>query len=275
MALTREPGEASRLAASALAARKWKCIVAVGGDGTINEVVNGFFDTRAVPDRSACLGVLPSGTGGDFGRTYALRSGWRAAAERLAREEERDIDVGQVRYRSSAGTDEVRYFANVCSLGVSGEIVREVNRGESWLGGRLGFAWASVRALRHSRDRAVSVSFDGAAPQVLKVTALAVANGRFFGGGMRVAPSADPSDGLFDVTVWSGFRARDFLFRARSIYSGRHVFLSGTRTFRCRRLSVLSADGGSEPVPVELDGEQLGTVPCEVKLLPAALRLRL
>jgi YegS/Rv2252/BmrU family lipid kinase len=267
-AFTRSPMHAATLAARALE-EGWECIVAVGGDGTLNEVVNGFFQVKGGPPPGASLAVIPRGTGGDFRRTFDWSADLRAACDRLRRPETRPLDVGLVSFIGPEGRAARRYFVNVASFGVSGQVDREVNRASKGLGGRLTFFLASMRAMWRYRDQRVRLRADGGAWEELRITTVAAANCRYFGGGMCVAPQADPGDGLLDVTVWSGYTLKDFVFKSRDIYQGTHVRLPGTRTFRVRLLEAES----EEEVLLDVDGEQPGRLPARIEVLPGALRL--
>jgi YegS/Rv2252/BmrU family lipid kinase len=251
-------------------------VIAVGGDGTVNEVVNGFFEPArpGEPDRpvrpGAALALLPRGTGGDLRRTVGLDGDLRRCAGRL-KGIAAPIDVGRVEYTADDGSPASRYFVNVGEVGVGAKVVEIANRSSKWLGGKTTFVLASLRALAGWRDLRIRASFDGAPPEDLSVTALAVANGKYFGGGMMVAPEARLDDGLFHVTIWSGYGLSDFVFRSRSMYDGTHVKLKGTRTRTARTVRVEPA--GAEAVGIEADGERLGRLPATFTLLPGALRL--
>ncbi len=266
---TTGPMDAARLAREALKAG-FECVVAVGGDGTVNEVVNGFFEGDRPINPQAALGVLPRGTGGDFRRTFGWDLDFAAAVQRLTTPDTRPFDVGRLEYVGHDGRPAVRYFANICSFGASGVVDDEVNRGSKALGGKLSFMWGSLKALSKYRDQLVDVSFDGGPAERLPVTTLAVANGRYFGGGMKVAPEADVGDGLFDVTIWSGYGLKDFVLKSGGLYSGEHVRWKGTRTVRCRTMTARSA----ERVLIDCDGEQPGVLPCTMTVLPGAIRLK-
>jgi YegS/Rv2252/BmrU family lipid kinase len=269
-AFTREPLEAERLTRQALK-DGYRRIIAVGGDGTINEVVNGFFDESHRPiSADAQLAVIPQGTGGDFRRTFGWEDELSLSARRAAEGPVRKLDVGRLEYTRHDGTRATRLFINVCSFGVSGLVDREVNKGSKWLGGKATFYLGSFKAMMQYSDKPVRLSFDGQPAQTQTVTTLAVANGRYFGGGMCVAPQADPSDGQFDVTVWSGFGLKDFVVHSKAIYDGTHTRLDGTRTLRCSRVEASS----DEEVLLDVDGEQPGRLPCSLSLLPSVLSVR-
>lgn len=248
----------------------YDCIVAVGGDGTINEVVNGFFEDGKVLNANAVLGVLPRGTGGDFRKTFDWSPDFDAAIRRLKTPETRPFDVGRLDFVGHDGKPQTRYFANICSFGVSGLVDLEVNNTSKALGGKVSFIWGSLKALTRYRDQRVRVTFDDQPLEELMVTTLSVANGKFFGGGMKVAPDADVSDGLFDVVVWSGYGLVDFVVRSKNLYSGAHVHQQGTRVLRAKKV-VAESD---EKVLIDCDGEQPGMLPCSMTILPSAIRLK-
>lgn len=266
-ALTEAPMHAAKLCADGLKSGV-DCVVAVGGDGTVNEVVNGFFENGAPLRADAALGVLPQGTGGDFKKTFGWTNDLSSTLARLKAGQTRAVDVGQLDFVDHAGKQATRYFANICSFGVSGVVDREVNQSSKLLGGKASFMLGSVKGLLKYTDKNVRFSLDGAAHEA-RVTTLSVANGRYFGGGMQVAPKADPFDGLFDVTVWSGYTLLDFMLKSKAIYDGSHTAFPGTTTHRCSELKATCDD----EVLIDCDGEQPGKLPCTMRVLKGAIRL--
>lgn len=269
-AFTEKAMDAAHLARKAVK-EGYETIIAVGGDGTVNEVVNGFFEDGHVINPSAAIGVISRGTGGDFRRTFGWDLALATAIDRLRTGDTRSFDVGLVEFLNHEGKKEQRYFANICSFGVSGQVDMEVNKSSKALGGKVSFMLGSVKALLKYHDRDIRFSVDDKPQQTAKVTTFSVANGRYFGGGMCVAPEADTNDGLFDVTIWSGYGLTDFALKSKAIYSGEHTRLSGTRTLRCKKV-VAECD---EEVLLDIDGEQPGKLPCAITVLPGAIRLKL
>lgn len=265
---TQKPMDAVNITSHALKSG-YECIVAVGGDGTINEVTNGFFEGGKAINPNAALGVLPRGTGGDFRKTFDWSTDFEAAVQRLKTPETRPFDVGVCEFVDHQGKPVTRYFANILSFGISGLVDREVAAMKGF-GGRIGFSLASLRALTKYRDHAVKLTLDGKPAETLPITVVAVGNGRFFGGGMKVTPNADVSDGIFDVTYWSGYTLSDFVFKQGGIYNGKHLDYPGTSTRQCKEL-IAESDG---EVLIDCDGEQPGRLPCKVSILPAAIRLK-
>ncbi len=267
---TTEPMHAAELARNALNAG-YRTIVAVGGDGTLNEVVNGFFGPGGQPVApDAAVGILPQGTGGDFRRTAKVPASWSRAVRHIATAPVRRVDAGRVLFRAHDGTQKERFFLNVASVGVPGAVDEEVNRSSKLLGGQLSFMIASFRTLMRFRDPVVRFSIDGGPVEQMPITALAMGNGQYFGGGMRVAPGAILDDGLFHGTLWTGYTLLDFVVRAHTVYSGSHVSSPRTRVFTARKVTVES----DERVLLDIDGEQPGTLPATFEILPGVINLR-
>ena len=244
-------------------------VVSVGGDGTHNEVLNGLFDAEGLRNPRARMAVVPAGTGGDLRRSLGLSEKQREVTEGLG-SGPRCIDVGRLEFTADDGAPGTRFFLNVSSCGVSGKVVEVVNSSGKWLGGKLSFAIGSARALAGYRDQPIRLRLDGGPPRDLSITALAVANGQYFGGGMRVAPAAEMDDGVFDVTIWKGFTLADFVLKSASLYSGSHLSLPGVESHRARRVEADSP----EVVLIDLDGERPGRLPAVWQVLPAALWLQ-
>ena len=198
--LTGAPGDATRLAREAIESGAQR-VVAVGGDGTINEVVNGFFRDGALIDRDAQFGIIPVGTGGDFRKTLKVPNDPIRAAVILAQGNTRRIDVGKLEYTTHEGDSGLRMFINIASCGISGLVDKYVNQSSRRLGSKLPFMIATVRATIGYDNKRVRIEFDGNADDSTEmiVNLVAVANGRYFGGGMFVAPEAELDDGFFDV----------------------------------------------------------------------------
>ncbi len=276
LAMTRSRGEATSLVRHALSEGHHE-IVAVGGDGTINEAVNGLFDSNGpiVPD--AVFGFITSGTGGDFRKTFGLASGYAEAIAHLRRAPVHRIDVGKLTCLTLDGKPTVRYFANIGSFGLSGAVVKAVNRARlsKWFGGKFAFGFHSARALLTYRDRAVRLKVDGDYDEITTISTVAVANGQFFGGGMRVAPQAVPDDGLFDVIIMGGGPKSRALADLRQIYSGEHLKNPAVRALKGRKIVAAPvAETRGRPVLLEVDGECAGRLPATFELLPRALNLR-
>jgi YegS/Rv2252/BmrU family lipid kinase len=267
---TQARGDGSCLAREAVAAGG-QLVIAVGGDGTASEVVDGLALARP-GDLGALFGFIPRGTGGDLRRTLGLSQDLDAAARALAGRNDVLCDLGRIEFVGEDRTRQVRHFVNVAGFGVSGVVSGEVNRGLKLGSGKLSFMLASAKALLRWSDQPVRWRADGGPWVEQRVTALSVCNGRFFGGGMQVAPGALLDDGLFDVVVWSGLGIGDFVTKKRMLYDGTHVTLRNTQVLRAR--TVEAEPVGDGPVLLDVDGEQPGRLPARISILPGALRVR-
>jgi YegS/Rv2252/BmrU family lipid kinase len=243
-------------------------IIAAGGDGTINEVANGFLDGDRPVRPQAALGVLPLGTGGDFRRTLGAPEEPHEAVEALARSEPRLLDVGKAVFRGWDGRRHVRYFVNLVSFGMGGEVASRAQNVFSHLGGKAAFLWATLAAFFRYRSKQVRLRLDGAeAALPFEIYNVAVGNGRFHGGGMQVCPTADPYDGLLEVTVIEYLRRRDAIRDLPVLYSDNVYQHPKVRHLRGRRLIAESL----EEVRIEVDGEPLGALPLEISVLPGCV----
>jgi diacylglycerol kinase (ATP) len=275
-AMTKAPGDGAAIAEREARAGA-RLIVACGGDGTISEIAWGIL--RSGMD--AELGVLPSGTGGDFRRTLGIPARAADAASLLRYGRTRRIDAGRVEYVGHAGTAESRYFVNVASFGLSGVVAREVGeqtagRGAGAarpLGGTLAYATAAVRAWLGFAAPVVRLRLDGAVEARLAVMSVCVANGRYFGGGMKIAPTALVDDGRLDVVAIGDLGGLALLTSAHRVYFGTHLGIRQVQHARAVQVAAESARDG-DVVPLEVDGDYVGRLPATFKVVPAALRVR-
>jgi YegS/Rv2252/BmrU family lipid kinase len=258
------PGDLARLAREA-ATGGASLLVVVGGDGSVNEVATGLAELEEPPP----VAVVPRGTGWDFVRTFDIpRDVERAVAVALAGAERR-IDLGLVRYRTWSGDDGRAVFANVASAGMSGAIAQRANETTKALGGKASYLWATFAVFAGWSATDVHVTVDGERREA-RMFDVVVANGRFFGGGMKICPEAEPDDGLFDVLTIGDVTKRDLVVTMPKIYRGTHLPHPKAELLRGRVVSVES----DEPLPIQLDGEQPGTTPVRFEVRPRALRLR-
>ncbi|KAA3614477.1 MAG: diacylglycerol kinase family lipid kinase [Planctomycetota bacterium] len=263
---TKGPGHAATLAADSLQAGCSR-IVAVGGDGTLNEIVNGLLQAGQAWPPSFGLGVVAAGTGMDFVRTLGLPSHIPRGLEVLPRCRPKAIDVGEVSFLDFEGRPVRRFFLNVASLGISAGIAHRANERGKPLQGRFAFVSHAVRALLTWRNQRIQYQFDQEEMQEGLMKVIAVANGKFFGGGMCIGPNAEIDDGWLQSLTVGDMGAWTALWNFPKLFGKREISHPLANYGRCRRLHVRS----EETVYLELDGEQPGTLPATIEIRPAAL----
>lgn len=275
VAFTKESGDGVRLAERAADSGR-RMILACGGDGTINEVVNGIMNAGG----KAEFGVIPAGTGGDFRRTIRVPDEPREAARALRDGKRMLVDVGKVTFFDRSGRQVSRYFLNVSSFGLSASINERVKgqRVLSWLPasslrGRINFALSTFSEVLETEYVTVRVKIDDKEETTLNTINFAVANSRYFGGGMKIAPDAKLSDGYFDIINIGDIKTLRILANAYRLYGGSHLDLEEVNSTRAKRVEVSPADAREE-IFLEIDGELPGRLPAVYEILPRALAVR-
>ncbi len=262
---TDSPGAGVEIA-RALLADGFDFLIAVGGDGTANEVVNGFIENGRNRNPDAILGLLPMGTGGDFRHSLGISKNIDEAVETLATGIPSPIDIGKAAYITHDGRPAVRYFANLVSFGMGGEVAARAKNALRALGGRTAFFWATLSTMVKYNGRKVRLTCDGV-EQSWTVTNIAVGNGRFHGGGMHPCPTALLNDGIFEVTVIDRLGKLELIRDIHYLYSDDVYRHPKVHHLRARSVKA-EADGITK---IEIDGEPLGRLPMEISLIPDRL----
>jgi diacylglycerol kinase (ATP) len=248
--------------------------VAVGGDGTFHEVVNGLMEAKTVGKTETRVGLIGQGTGGDFRKTLGIDHRLDKYVDALASGNERPLDVG----RFSGGGKTDHYFVNILSAGMGGLVDRYVADAPKALGGKAAYFGASLKALFAARlgNLKCKVTLDGeTAERAIRSYMIAICNGRYFGGGMKVAPQARIDDGAFDVVALGATSKLGFALTSSSIYSGDHIGRHGTVHFRASKIEIdLANDDARDVFLLDVDGEPMGGLPLSVEVIPKALVLR-
>ena len=260
---TEGPGHAAALARE-LARAGCGLLIVAGGDGTLSEVVNGILAESS----DARIGLLPLASGGDFARTLGL-SGLASAMNALVAGEARPVDAFRARFRGSGGVPAERCFLNEASFGLGAVVARSVRRWPRVIPGSARYLAAALPALASGRFYRVTIRCDDAPPAAFDITTAAVANGQYQGGGIRIAPEAALDDGFAEVTVVERVSLATVTANLPILYSGAIYSHPKVHHWRAARLRVEA----EAPVPLELDGEPVGTLPLEVDVLPQAVRV--
>ena len=269
---TTGPGDATRFAGECRQLGV-DCTVVVGGDGTLNEVSQAYLDARGEPLAGPPLGVVPAGTGGDFRKTLELDTDLERSVERIMTSEPRPFDLGILRATGHDGRPVTRAFLNIASFGLGGLTDRVVNAGPKWLGGKSAFFLGTLRALVAYRNAAVRVKVDERVWLESPVVNVAVANGRYFGGGMQIAPEADPTDGLLDVVALGDLTRLGTVALTQNVYAGTHLGKPNVLSTRGALIEAEALVPGAE-VLIDMDGETPGRLPLAVRVAKGALFLR-
>lgn len=271
--MTTRPGHGEELAREGAKAGH-PLVVAVGGDGTLHEVVCGLMAAKDAGKADTRLGVIALGTGGDFRKTLGLEHRLDRYLEALASGRERVLDVGRF---TGAGKG-AHYFVNILSVGMGGLVDRYVAEGSRALGGKAAYLGASVKALFASRLGHVrcKVTRDGTTEEhLLRSFMIAVCNGQYFGGGMHVAPPARLDDGLFELVALGATSKLAFALTSGAIYKGEHMRHASTTHLRGQRFELsLANDSAKDVFLADVDGEAMGGLPLAIDVLPGALTLR-
>jgi YegS/Rv2252/BmrU family lipid kinase len=268
---TEKPLQATEISRTAIKEGS-ELIVGIGGDGTVNEIANGFYEDFEPINPATILGVVPSGRGSDFSRSLNIQPGLKSALEVITQNTSSAIDIGKVSYKDHAGQDQTRYFLNISDFGLGGEVCRRMNldRAERKTSSYFKSTLAAFINYRHKR---VKLRIDGEELPVSNYLIGAISNGRIFGKGMRVAPRAELDDGLFDVVLIKGMKVFEFCLNVWRVYTGRHLSHSKVELIRGRTIEALP-DSGEKEVLIEVDGEQLGKLPATFHILPKKILVK-
>lgn len=245
-------------------------IIAVGGDGTVNEVVNGFF-LDGKPINPLCeLGIINCGTGGGYARTLSNPRSPIKQIEQLLTPGSRALDLGQIICQDNSGRRVSRLFVNESQIGIGSDVAAWVGKKSKIFGGTLAFGFAATALALFMKPLDLRIKFDNEDFKDSRLIGLVVGNGTECAGGMKLTPDAKLGDGLFDVLSINEMKTGQRILNLSKVYTGRHIFSSHCTIKRCKSLQVDS----DIKVSLESDGEILGYSPFEIKILPSAIRVK-
>jgi diacylglycerol kinase (ATP) len=244
-------------------------LIAVGGDGTINEVVNGLLMAHENMSTISKLGIINCGSGAGFVQSLGMPADLIAQIGLFQKGQSRPVDVGQVSFTDDSGLIQNRYFVNECQIGIGGAVVSNVSLKHKRFGGKFAFGYVAVSQLIKYRATNMSITVDGGIPVIEKRLGITIGNGRFCAGGMQLTPSALLDDGLLDVLNIAEMNLIQRLNAFSKVYSGKHIY---TTQFTLQKAKQIEIDSDI-PVWVEADGELLGKTLCTVRLIPDAIQI--
>jgi len=248
-------------------------IVAIGGDGHLNEVLNGFIENDVQLNSQATLSFVMTGTGCDFQRSLGVSGKWESAVEKLKDAQVRQIDVGKVSYTAPDKTQQIRYFINIASFGLSGAADHYIDNSSlgKYFGGTILYLWATIKTVFTHPNQTIRYRIDDGPQKEIRTRLALLANGRYFGGGMHAAPEAELDDGLLDLLMLKEISLVKFLWHLPKIYMGTHLKLPVVYFQKVRKFTALS----SEQVILDIDGESPGTLEATFEILPRILKLQI
>ena len=248
-------------------------IVAVGGDGHLNEVLNGFIENDLPVNAESRLSFVMTGTGCDFQRSLGISGKWQNAVAELKDAKVRKIDVGKVTYTAADKTQKIRYFDNIASFGLSGAVDHclEHSRLRDYLGGSPLFLWATIKTVFTHPNQGIRFRIDDGPEEEICSRLGLLANGRYFGGAMHAAPEAELDDGLLDLLMLKEISVAKFLWHLPKIYKGTHLKIPEIFFQKVRKFTAES----SEQVILDIDGESPGYLSATFEVLPKILNLQI
>lgn len=260
-------GHASRLAEAA-AEEGYRTIITIGGDGTLNEVLNGVLSHKASKPSEFSLGIIPVGTGNDWGRMFGIPLVYEGAVDVIAARQTMPHDVGVVTFYEEE-KKHTRYFINIAGVGFESVVVRKTNRQkEKGKSGKAIYLYNLLSSLVTYRHAEAKLTIDGNTSES-KIFSVNVGNGRYCGGGMRQTPDALPDDGMLDITVIKDIGKIEIIRSLKILYDGTILSHPKVDGYRAKKLLVESVT----PLPVEADGETLGFTPAEFSVIPAGINI--
>lgn len=262
--ITEAPGHAIELARVA-ATDGYDMVVSVGGDGTINEIVNGLYAAGNIQD--AMLGIVSTGTGSDYIRTIGIPRRYEEACRCFLEPKNLTVDLGVVEYASNGQRAE-RLFVNFAGMGFDAEIVRRTTQQFKALGSLPSYLAGLLVTLLAYRNKDISLTVDGETEN-RRVCTVVMNNGKYGGGGMLAAPDASINDGYFDVMIVGDLSKPDLLWSLPRIYKGTHLTHPKVTMKRAKEIEIRSA----QPMQLQADGELLGQVPARFRILPSVLKV--
>ena len=249
----------------------YNLIVSVGGDGTLNEILNGFFENGNIINEEVKLAVFARGTGCDFIKSFGINKGFEDFVKILEKNEFQKLDVGKVNFLHYSGEVVSKYFLNISDVGLGGETTRRVNKTKKHLKGFLAFLIGAMLTILKYRNKTIKLEIDGNVIKNEKINSVIVANAKYFGGGMYISPNSEVNDGLLDIIIIGDFNTLELIKNFHLIYNGKHLRHEKISHYKAKKVKITS-----EPIALlEFDGEQQGTTPAEFEIIKQAVKVLL
>ncbi|MBX7148808.1 diacylglycerol kinase family lipid kinase [bacterium] len=268
---TRKPGEATSLVRKALK-EGYEKVISVGGDGTLRECLNGFYENEMAINPKAILGILPFGRGSDLARALGISRDPAQAIKHLSGNKTKLLDVGVAHLFNLKHQEETLYFLNNAYVGIGVLVDQHSNKAPRWGGAKGAYMYGLARAFIEYRIQKMNCRVDGK-NHALNVLNLVIANGPFYGAGMYASPMARLNDGIFDVVSIGKFTLARAIRELPRLYSGQYLKLPEVKFYRGKEIELKPAYPNQE-LPVDMDGDTVGYLPGKFTLLPKAIRFK-
>lgn len=268
---TEKPFQAAEISRAAIKEGS-ELIVGVGGDGTMNEISNGFFENKNIINPKVALGVVPSGTGCDFSRSLNIPSGLKNALKVITQASSSMIDIGKIRFRDHYNKKHERFFLNIADFGIGGEVLNKMNQRKAKRK-TSSYLRSAVTTFITYKSKRVRIKIDNRQIPFNGYLIGAIANGKIFGKGMKIAPYAKLDDGLFDVVLVESMKFLEFCRNILKIYSGSHLSHPKVSLIRGKEIEI-SPESSEKDVLIEADGELIGKLPATFELVPQSFLVK-
>ena len=266
--LTESQSHATVLTNNALK-KGYNRIIAIGGDGTFNEVSNGFFENNHLINDKAVLGFISGGTGADFIRTLEIPANINRAIDKIVLNKIKKIDIAKIISLDEYGQKIERYFLNASNIGLGGDVVKKVNSSTKLLGGFATFLVSTIETAMKYENQKVKIILDNETILEDVFSNIIVANGRFCGGGMKFLPSAEVNDGLLDILTIGDINKLEFFENIFKVYRGTHLEFEKITTKKAKKIEIIT----EKRLRVETDGENCGFTPAKYEIIPNILNI--
>jgi len=268
-AFSKYRGEAIEIAQKAVE-EGFRKLVAVGGDGTANEVINGMFLQEEVPPESLIFAIIPVGTGNDWIKTHGIPNNYKKSILLMRAGITLVHDIGKIIYHNKEGEAQTRYFLNVAGLAYDAFVTKASQENNRWGHSAMYYLYLIVRSVTKFKPTNVTINFDGQQMEhpFYNIT---IGQCQYNGGGTRLVPQADPRDGQFALTLFKDISPWEVVFKAPQFYSGSVV--KHKEAFVTQAKHILIQASEDKPAFVEADGEFLGQTPVEFIMLPKAVQV--
>ncbi len=246
-------------------------LILVGGDGSVNEGVNGYFDADSELSEKVMLGVYPAGSGNDFSKSLGVGNDLEQLLLLVKNDSFKKIDVGLMHFNNVDNTPGKRYFINIADIGIGGYVANKISDSKKRLGGDFTYTKALIQSFFKYKKQEVQLTSQDY-NWTGKMMSICMANGKYFGSGMCIAPDAKLSDGKMQLVIIGEVSLYDYLKNIPKIKKGHRVIHKEVAYAFAEKCEIVAVDN---PCPIDMDGEYVGTTPLKAEILPSQIRMLL